>query len=355
MQQLLHQLSTGEPLNAEQAQQAFEMVMRGEATQAQTAALLSLIASRGPTVDELVGAARAMRRHALHVQATDGLTVVDTCGTGGDHAGTFNVSTAAAIVTAAAGREHNVVVAKHGNRSISSNSGSSQLLETLGVKLAVSTETLEKCLSEVGLCFCYAPAHHPAMKHAAPVRQELGFRTIFNLLGPLTNPAGASRQLIGVYSAAMTEPLAQALRQLGAERVMVVHGQMPDPDGVHIDGLDELSTCGNSHVSEVGANGVHSYELEPQQFDLAYSHPSALQANGPEASARLVQTVLQGQHGPARDIVAYNAAAALTVAGLANDMHEGLDRAFAAIDTGRAQNVVNELAKVTQNAPAADA
>jgi anthranilate phosphoribosyltransferase len=276
------------------------------------------------------------------------MTLVDTCGTGGDHAGTFNVSTAAAIVTAAAGRGDNVAVAKHGNRSISSNSGSSQLLETLGVTLAVSQTTLQRCLSEVGLCFCYAPSHHPAMKHAAPVRKELGFRTIFNLLGPLTNPAGAKRQLIGVYSSNMTEPLAEALQQLGAERVMVVHGQIPDPDGVHIDGLDELSTCGPSRISEVTHQSLSSYAIEPQQFDLAYSHPTALRAEDPKQSAAIVQGVLNGDPGPARDIIALNAAAALVVAGLARDINNGLDRAFTAVDRGDAKKVLEELAQLTR-------
>jgi anthranilate phosphoribosyltransferase len=351
MQELLHQLASGEALTAEQAQQAFETVMRGEASEAQTAALLSLIAGRGATVPELVGAARAMREHAVRVEVPGELTVIDTCGTGGDHAGTFNVSTAAAIVTAAAGREHGVAVAKHGNRSVSSTSGSSQVLETLGVKLPVSGQTLSQCLREAGICFCYAPAHHPAMEHAAPVRKALGFRTIFNLLGPLTNPAGASRQLIGVYSSAMTQPLAEALHQLGAERVMVVHGQIPDPDGVHIDGLDELSTCGPSQVAEVDGQRVRSYELDPQQYELAYSHPSALRAEGPEQSAALVQGVLDGAHGPAREIVAFNAAAALMIAGVAADLEEGLERAFAAIDRGAAKQVLQDLVRVTTADP----
>jgi len=347
LQAFLRQLAAGQPLSATDAEEAFERVMSGQASPVQTAALLSLMVGRGPAVDELVGAARVMRRHAVRVAVPDGMTIVDTCGTGGDQSSTFNISTAAAIVTAAAGRDAGIGVAKHGNRSISSSSGSSQLLEQLGVTLTVEADTLRRCLEEAALCFCFAPAHHPAMKHAAPVRQELGFRTIFNLLGPLTNPAGARRQLIGVYSSALTEPVAQALQELGADRVMVVHGQIPDPDGVHIDGLDELSTCGPSRVSEARDETLRTYELRPEDLGLTYSHPSALRADSVEASAARVRSVLSGEPGPAREIVALNAAASLVIAGVAGDLSEGLERAFEAIDRGAAQRVVETLVRLT--------
>jgi anthranilate phosphoribosyltransferase len=347
----LQQLAAGQPLSAQQAEEAFETVMTGEASSAQTAALLSLMAGRSPEVDELVGAARVMRRHAISVEVPGGLTAIDTCGTGGDQSGTFNISTAAAIVTAAVGRERGLVVAKHGNRSISSSSGSSQVLEALGVKLAVSGETLSQCLDEAGLCFCFAPAHHPAMKYAAPIRKELGFRTIFNVLGPLTNPAGATRQLIGVYSRALTEPLADALQQLGARRVMVVHGQIPDADGTHIDGLDELSTCGPTRVSEVDGEGLETFDVQPEMLGLTYSHPSALRAEDVAGSAAKVRAVLSGEAGPARDIVALNAAAALVVGGVASDLSEGLALACEAIDTGAAQQVLDTLVRLTQADP----
>ena len=351
VQGLLQQRAAGDPLSVEQAQQAFEAVMTGQLSDAQTAALLSLMAQRVPEVDELVGAALAMREHAIHVQAPAGMTVIDTCGTGGDQSSTFNVSTAAAIVTAAAGRDADIGVAKHGNRSISSQSGSSQLLEKLGVTLSVNGDTLNRCLAEAGICFCYAPSHHPAMKYAAPIRKELGFRTIFNLLGPLTNPAGATRQLIGVYSSALTEPLAEALQRLGADRAMVVHGQIPDSDGLHIDGLDELSSCGASRISEVRGESIHTYNIEPDDLGLTYSHPSALRADGVEASAERVRSVLRGEHGPAREIVALNAAAALVVAGAVGDMSEGLTRALEAIDRGEAQRVLEQMVRITSEDP----
>jgi anthranilate phosphoribosyltransferase len=351
LHELLQQLAAGQALMPEQATEAFETIMTGQASAAQTASLLSLIAARGPSVDELVGAATVMRRHAISVAVPTGLTVIDTCGTGGDQSSTFNISTAAAIVTAAAGRPHDLAVAKHGNRSISSKSGSSQVLDQLGVKLAVGGDTLSQCLDEAGLCFCFAPAHHPAMKHAAPIRTELGFRTIFNMLGPLTNPAGAKKQLIGVYSPALTEPLADALQQLGAERVMVVNGQIPDADGQHIDALDELSTCGPTRVSEVHFDDLETYSIRPEELGLAYSHPSALRAEDVAASAAKVQAVLNGEAGPARDIVALNAAAALVVGGVARDLSEGLARACEAIDRGDAQRVLDTLVRLTRADP----
>ncbi|MEM6749895.1 MAG: anthranilate phosphoribosyltransferase, partial [Planctomycetota bacterium] len=241
MKDLLAQLVAGDPLGADQAMLAFSAIMSGDAEPAQTGALLALIQSRGPALDEIVGAARVMRAKSTKVAVPDGLTAVDTCGTGGDHAGTFNISTAAALVAAGAGRARGVCVAKHGNRAVTSKSGSSQVLETLGVKLMVKPEALPKCLSEAGLCFCFAPAHHPAMKHAAPVRAALGFRTIFNIVGPLTNPAGASRQVVGVFDPKLAGTVAEALMALGAERAMVVCGTIPDADGKHTDAIDELS------------------------------------------------------------------------------------------------------------------
>ena len=351
MKELLHQLAGGAPLSADQATEAFEQIMTGAVSEAQTAALLSLIALRGATVDELVGAATVMRRRAVSVTVPDGCTVVDTCGTGGDESGTFNISTGAAIVAAAAGREAGLVVAKHGNRSVTSNSGSSQVLEALGVKLAVNGQTHSQCLTEAGLCFCFAPSHHPAMKHAAGVRRELGFRTIFNLVGPLTNPAGAARQVVGVYRSELTEPIAEALNQLDARQAMVVHGRIPDPNGTHVDGLDELSTCGPNRISHLKRGEVQTYELRPEELEVNYSHPSALRAESVEDSARLIQKVLAGDHGPAREIVALNAAAALVVGDVAGDLLEGLERAFEAIDAGKAQRTLDELVRLTTADP----
>ncbi|MEX0654955.1 MAG: anthranilate phosphoribosyltransferase [Phycisphaeraceae bacterium] len=351
MKHLLAQLVAGNPLTPDQAVEAFELIMTGQSTPAQTGALLAMIEQRGATVDELAGAATVMRQKVRCVDVPAGLRVIDTCGTGGDHAGTFNISTAAALVAAGAGLPHGVAVAKHGNRSVTSNSGSSQVLEALGVKLQVTPDTLGRCLEEAGLCFCFAPAHHPAMKHAAPIRAELGFRTMFNVLGPLTNPAGATRQLIGVFTTDMTKPIAAVLQRLGAEHAMVVHGQIPDDDGQHVDGLDELSTCGPSQISEVRDGKVKTYEIDPDDLGLSYSHPKALKADSPDASAALIRKLLAGEPGPPRDIVILNAAAALVVADLAADLAEGLEQAVESIDTGAAKQALDHLVEITTADP----
>jgi len=347
MKHLLGQLAAGQPLSQDDAIEAFELIMTGEATHAQTAAMLAMMQLRGLTVDELVGAATVMRRKAVPVDVPEGLTVIDTCGTGGDHAGTFNISTAAALVAAGAGRAHNVAVAKHGNKSVTSSSGSSQVLETLGVNIQVNDKTLVRCLDDAGLCFCYAPSHHPAMKYAAPIRAELGFRTIFNLVGPLTNPAGAKHQLVGVFSSELTAPLAEALGQLGAEHAMVVHGRIPGADGAHVDGLDELSTAGPTQVSTVTRGEVQTQHVNPDALGLSFSHPSALRADTPEDSAKVIRRVLDGEHGPPREIVCLNAGAALVVAGLAEDLSEGLQRAAEAIDNGAARHALRKLVEIT--------
>ena len=347
MQPLLAQLVDGQPLDQAQAIDAFDQVMSGKAQPTQTAALLAMIAQRGATVDELVGAATVMRRKAAKVTAPPGLTVIDTCGTGGDHAGTFNISTTAAIVAAAAGRPMGVCVAKHGNKSVTSRSGSSQVLDALGVNLMASGDTHTRCLDEAGICFCYAPRHHPAMKHAAPVRADLGFRTLFNLVGPLTNPAGAQRQVMGVYQPALTERLARVLHRLGAIHAMLVHGSIPDADGRHADALDELSTCGPSRVTTLLGDEITTRELDPTELGLSLSLPSALRADGPEASAKIIRQVLAGEGGAAREIVALNAAAALVVAGVADDLEDGLQLAFQSLDDGSAQRSLESLCLIS--------
>jgi anthranilate phosphoribosyltransferase len=352
MKPFLAQLVAGETLSIAQATDAFELIMTGRASAAQIAALLALIAQRGPTVAEIVGAATVMRGKATRVAVPAHLTVIDTCGTGGDHAFTFNISTAAALVAAAAGRPYNVVVAKHGNQSVTSNSGSSQVLEALGVKLQVESQTLTRCLDEAGICFCFAPAHHPAMKFAAPVRAELGFRTLFNIVGPLTNPAGATRQLMGVYHQDLVEPVAQALLELGAEHAMVVHGTLPDrrqgpPRPVGQGHLDELSTCGISQVTQVIAGTLKSYELDPAALGLSYSHPSSLNADNVVESARIIRDVLDGKPGPALDIVVLNAAAALHTAGVGDKLADSLAHATAAARSGAARQALNTLIKLT--------
>ncbi|MGB0766865.1 MAG: anthranilate phosphoribosyltransferase [Phycisphaeraceae bacterium] len=349
MKDILAHLVQGLPLATEQAVYAFDLIMSGHAEPTQTAALLAMIQQRGATVDELVGAATVMRKKAAKVAVPDGLTAIDTCGTGGDHAGTFNISTASAIVAAGAGRPLDLCVAKHGNKSVTSNSGSSQVLDTLGVKLTVDTDTLTKCLDQAGICFCFAPAHHPAMKHAGPVRADLGFRTLFNLVGPLTNPAGTKRQIMGVFSPKLTEMIAEVLVELGSIHAMVVHGQMPDADGdgAHQGGLDELSTCGLSRISTVKDGKVATTEEDPTDLGLSLGHPSALRVDGPEASAKIITDLLAGQPGAPREIVALNAGAALVVGGVAATLTEGLAMAFDAIDTGKAKAALDALVELT--------
>ena len=347
MKTLLAQLVDGQPLTEPQAVEAFDLIMSGKAQPTQTAALLALIAQRSATVDELVGAAKVMRSKAASVTIPQGLTAIDTCGTGGDHSGTFNISTAAAIVAAGAGRPLNICVAKHGNKSVTSKSGSSQVLAQLGVNLTATGDTLTRCMDEAGICFCFAPQHHPAMKHAGPVRADLGFRTLFNLVGPLTNPAGAQRQVMGVYHPKLTERIAKVLARLGTIHAMIVHGTIPDADGIHADALDELSTCGPSRITTLLGSDITTTELDPTELGLSLGHPSALQADGPAQSAQIIADVLAGKGSAAREIVALNAAAALVVAGVADDLPDGLQLAFSAIDQGDAQRALNTLIQIT--------
>lgn len=351
MKSILAQLVTGQTLTVEQAYRAFDLIMTGQSTPAQTASLLSLIQQRGAVVDEIVGAAQVMREKATKVTVPDGLTAIDLVGTGGDHAQTFNISTAASLVAAAIVRKHGVVVAKHGNKAVTSNCGSSQVLQTLGVKLRVKPDTLTRCMDEAGICFCFAPAHHPAMKHAAPIRADLGFRTIFNILGPLTNPAGATRQVIGVFKAGLTVTLSNVLMKLGCEHAMVVHGQFPSPTGQAHGVLDELSTCGPSQISHVKGDQIKTYEVDPTTLGMPLSHPKGLHADGPDQSAKIIRDLLGGAHGPARDIVCLNAAAALVVADIVEDLIDGIELATDAIDTGGAQAALNKLVEITQADP----
>lgn len=345
MQELLSPLSLGQTLTEQQAYQAFEHVMAGRATDAQIGALLTALAVRsdptggtGPTVDELSGAAQAMRHHAMKIDVPDGLDVIDTCGTGGLGSETFNISTAAALIAAGGGAH----VAKHGNRSVTSKSGSSQVLEALGVNLSASSGTLSRCLAEARICFCFAPTHHPAMKHAIGPRKELGFRTVFNLLGPLTNPAGAERQVIGVSDPALTEPFATVLGKLGAKHAMVAHG---DPDGA---GLDELSTTGPSRLTTLRDGELTTVEIAPEELGLERVSVDELRVDGVEQSAAVIRSVLAGEKNAARQISALNAAAALLVAGIAEDWHDALRRAFDAIDRGDARQALDRLVTVSR-------
>ena len=326
-----------ESLSANDAEDAMDAILRGEATQPQIAAFLVALRMKGETVDELVGFARAMRRMAAPIsEGLQGLSLLDTCGTGGDGCNTFNISTIAAFVVAGAG----VHVAKHGNRSISSRCGSADLLEAWGIPIAMTREQTARAIREVGIGFLFAPAVHTAMKHAHPVRVDLKMRTVFNLLGPLTNPAGASAQLAGAPSAKAAELIAGALAALGLERGFVVHGS---------DGLDEITTTGATDAWEVRAGRVEHRVLEPGDFAVHPAAQSDLQGGDPRTNREIANAVLGGAHGPQRDIVLVNAAAALVAAGKADTFLEGMALGVVSIDSGAARYKVEALAAfVTQ-------
>jgi anthranilate phosphoribosyltransferase len=321
-------VAAGRSLSQEEAAEAFDLVMSGAATPAQIGALVMGLRVRGETVDEIAGAARAMRAKVLTVRAPEG--AIDTCGTGGDGKGTFNISTCAAFVVAGAG----VPVAKHGNRAISSRSGSADVLKELGVNIEASPETISRCIAECGLGFMFAPAHHAAMRHVAQVRTELGTRTIFNLLGPLANPAGAKYQVVGVFGKEWVEPIAQVLALLGTIRAWVVHGS---------DGLDELTTTGISDVAVVDAGKVSTFRISPRNAGLPEARPEDLTGGNAVENAAHIRAVLGGLKGPLRDIVLLNAAAALLVGGKANTLREGVALASESIDSGKALAVLEAL------------
>lgn len=318
--------------------EAFEVIMAGQATPATMAAFLVALRMKGETPEEVAGAADVLRAKATRVTPPQGRPVVDTCGTGGDHAGTFNISTTAAFVVAAGG----AVVAKHGNHSNTSASGSADVLKALGVSLEASRETVEACLDELGIGFLYAPAHHPAMKHAGPVRKELGIRSIFNLIGPLSNPAGADHQVVGVYDRALVPVVLEALGALGLTGAMVVHGA---------DGLDELSTCAETHVGEWRNGRAEYYTLDARDLGLARVAAEALKGGQPADNAAIARAVLGGEPGPKADIVALNAAAALKVAGLAANWEDALQAAFAAMGDGSALAKLDALGARSHQTP----
>ena len=339
MQQAVAKVIAGEELSGPEMADVMALIMTGEATQSQIGGFLVGLRIKGETVTEITAAAKVMRRLATPVKVS-GAHLVDTCGTGGDGTHTFNISTAAALVTAAAGGQ----VAKHGNRSVSSSSGSADVLEALGVRIDLDADQVATCIEQVGIGFLFAPAHHGAMKHAIGPRRELGARTIFNLLGPLTNPAGAPCQLIGVYDQALVEPVAQVLKLLGSERVLVVCGE---------DGLDELTITGATHVAELNAGEVSTYRLTPDQLGLSVGGLEPLMVASAAQSGQMIQQILAGESGPARDIVLANAGAAIYVAGLADNLLAGVERAAEVINSARAAEKLAALVELTQRLGAA--
>ena len=334
---LLAQVAGGAPLTAAQTESAFGLMMQGQVTPTQIGGLLMGLRVRGETVDEIVGAVRAMRAHMTPVRAPEG--VIDTCGTGGDGAQTLNISTAVAFVVAGCG----VPVAKHGNRAMSSRSGAADVLEALGVNLDAPIEDAGRTIAAEGVAFLFAPRHHGAMKHVGPSRRELGTRTIFNLLGPLSNPAGARRQLLGVFSARWLDPVAEVLRALGSERAWVVHGG---------DGLDELTTTAHSHVAELRGATITRFEVTPEEVGIPRAKPDDLRGGDARENAAALRALLRGETGPYRDIVVLNAAAALVVAGEADTLPRGAELARASLDTGAAAARLDALVRATNGVPA---
>jgi anthranilate phosphoribosyltransferase len=324
----LAKVATGASLTRDEARSAFDALLSGEVTPAQAGGFLMALRVRGEALDELVGAASAMRGRMLRVEAP--AEAIDIVGTGGDHSGSYNISTLAAMIVAGCG----VPVAKHGNRAASSKSGAADVLAALGVKIGLDPDTLARCLEEAGLCFMFAQTHHASMRHVAPVRVELGTRTLFNLLGPVSNPAGVGRQLLGVPSATWLEPLTEVLRELGSRRVWTVHGS---------DGLDEVTTTGPTSVVALENGSIRRFTITPQEVGIVAARPEDLKGGDPAYNAEQLRAVLDGHKTPYRDVAVLNAAAALVVAEEVADLRDGVARATQAIDSGAAKNALDRL------------
>ena len=330
-------VAQGKALTQAQAEQAFGAIMAGEVTPAQIGAFLMALRVRGETVEEMTAAVKVMREKMTRISAS--ANAIDVCGTGGDHAGTLNISTPVALVCAALG----VKVAKHGNRAASSKSGAADVLAALGVNIEADMATVERALTEVGTSFLWAQKHHTAMRHVGPTRAELGTRTIFNLLGPMSNPAGVKRQLLGVFSADWLEPMAQVLRNLGTEYAWLVHGS---------DGLDEITTTGPTKVVELRHGAIRSFTIAPEDFGIARSDAAALKGGDAASNAQAIRSLFEGAKGSYRDIVLLNSAAALVIAERASDMPSALALAADALDTGKAKRVLSELVRITNSGKA---
>ena len=333
MQSAIKAVTENKDLSTEEMTSVMRLIMTGEATPAQVGGFLIGLRMKGETVEEVAAAASVMRELSTRV-VVDKDRLVDTCGTGGDASGSFNISTASAFVVAAAGAR----VAKHGNRSVSSKSGSADVLEAAGVNLELSPEQVATCVNEIGVGFMFAPMHHSAMKHAIGPRREMAVRTIFNVLGPLTNPAGAPNQVLGVFSKDWVEPLARVLKQLGSEHVLVVHAD---------DGLDEISIGAATHIAELKDGEVFTYTVQPEDFGMQRANLSALRADDAEHSLQIIKSVLANEAGPARDIVCLNAGAAIYAAGLAESLAAGVDRAKEVIASGEAAAKLDQLIQAT--------
>ena len=329
---LIAKAASGAALSREEAARGFHTMMSGEATPSQMGGLLMALRVRGDTVDEITGAVSAMREKMLHVRAP--AEAVDVVGTGGDASGSFNISTCAALIVAGAG----VPVAKHGNRALSSRSGAADVLSALRVNIELAPEDVSRCITEAGIGFMFAPAHHPAMKNVGPTRVELGTRTIFNLLGPLSNPAGVKRQMVGVFSRHWIEPLALVLKNLGSQYVWVVHGS---------DGLDEITTAGTTYVAALEDGQVRTFEITPEQAGLQRVKPDALRGGGAGENAQALSDVLKGKKGAFRDVAVLNAAAGLMVAGRATDLRMAVALAQKSIDSGEAEGRLQRLISVS--------
>jgi len=332
---LLAKVADGNALGVDEAEAAFDIIMSGEAAESQIGAFLMALRVRGETVDEITGAVRTMRAKVTKISAPE--SAIDVVGTGGDGAGTFNVSTGAALVVAGAG----VPVAKHGNRALSSKSGAADVLTALGVNLDAEMDVIERCIHDAGIGFMMAPRHHSAMRFVGPVRAALAVRTIFNILGPLSNPAGVKRQFTGVFAKEWVEPMASTLANLGTEAAWIVHGS---------DGLDELTTTGPTFVAELKDGAISTFEISPKEYGLARARPEDLKGGDGEVNATAIRNLLAGEAGPYRDIVVFNAAASLVVAGKAADVGEGVAMATAAIDGGKAQTVLDKLVEISNSA-----
>ena len=333
IQQALEEVLVGRDLNSEQMESAMNIIMQGEATSAQIAGFIVALRMKGESVDELAAAARVMRNLSSKVKISAS-PLVDTCGTGGDGQKTFNISTAASIVAASAG----VKIAKHGNRSVSSKSGSADVLEALGVKLELAPDQIAACVEQVGIGFMFAPMHHSCMKHAIGPRKELGVRTLFNLLGPLTNPAGAQRQVLGVFDDCWLEPLANVLHSLGTQQALVVHSE---------DGLDEISVSGATNICELNNGDIKSYQASPEDFGLQYSSINAIQVDNVNDSASMINSIFDGVQGAAADIVCLNAGAAIYVAGKSDSLKTGVKLASENLSSGGARDTLKKLVAFT--------